>query len=425
MGNAFDCLVDRLQTDGGHGGDLRKRARVMSQTKRRELWTKVHRYLGLITIPFLAFAAATGAILAYADPIDRLLNAYLFTASTPVQPGPTPLLVDQFQRTHAAFRVTAFQVNLPRGRNVPITGFDLTDPARALKQVFVDPATGRIIGQRSLGPALTRGGFVEAVRVAHFTLCAGTIGRWWMGIIAVVWLVTIPVGVYLTIPRKAPRLQKWKRSWIVKLASALPRLMLDLHTASGLWLLPVYAVLALTSVCLNFNDELFEPVIERAFPPVRQAQAAPGHGRIDDFESALRLGVRKAAGEDLRWHPALLTYDAQRDVYGVAFTDDGSPNYRALGPVKLFFHADDGRDAGRADPYHDGAALWLERALYPLHSGQFGGQAAILAVFLAGLCTFELCVTGGYVWLKKHRSRVSSRNARRPLAGSQTGDTER
>jgi uncharacterized iron-regulated membrane protein len=78
-----------------------------------------------------------------------------------------------------------------------------------------------------------------------------------------------------------------------------------------------------------------------------------------------------------------------------------------LGPVTLFFEGQGGRFVYADDPYHDGAGRKLSRSLYPLHSGEVIGPAGVAIIFLLGLATAEMCVTGIYIWWKKRRSRLA------------------
>ena len=75
------------------------------------------------------------------------------------------------------------------------------------------------------------------------------------------------VGLYLTFPKRAPSGETWLREWTIKPSRSLARLLLDLHRASGLWVLIGVTVLAYTSVGMNFFDEAFTPAVNRLWPP--------------------------------------------------------------------------------------------------------------------------------------------------------------
>ena len=65
------------------------------------------------------------------------------------------------------------------------------------------------------------------------------------------------------------------------------------------------------------------------------------------------------------------------------------------------------------DPYHDSFGRKLTRSLYPLHSGDVAGPFGIALIFLLGLSTAEMCITGFYTWWKKRESRAAASAAAR------------
>ncbi|MDB5708791.1 MAG: PepSY-associated helix protein [Sphingomonas bacterium] len=401
----------------------------MTQQQRRDLWTWIHRWLGLSAMAFLVIAAATGCVLCFKKPLDRALNQDLF-ARTSGGPALDPLvLVTRFGAAHPELQVRSFPLNIAPGDNLPVMvvvapgarepGFD---------QAFLDRADARIVGTRSDGPGWDRRHLVDGIEEFHKNLLGGTVGRWVMGLAALAWLVSNLIGVYLTWPRKAPFLKAWKRMWRFSVKSMFARLMLDVHRSTGLWLLIGVTVLAFTSVCLNFYSEMYEPTV---------ARIAPSHDLFDDaapypdgtrptlsFADAVARATRKAAADGLGWQPATAIYKPDWNLYGVTLTDDGRLQYRGLGPVYYYFDAKDGHLANVVDPYRGDTGLALIRMLYPLHSGQVGGWPTVVLIFLLGLATVEMAITGFYVWWKKRRSRIAAeaaarRNAARaaPLTG--------
>jgi uncharacterized iron-regulated membrane protein len=108
-----------------------------------------------------------------------------------------------------------------------------------------------------------------------------------------------------------------------------------------------------------------------------------------------------------------LSYVPDRDLYGIMFTRSGRVTYRWLGPVTYYVAGADGRFVFADDPYHDSGGRKLSRALYPLHSGQVIGWLGVAIIFLLGLTTAEMCVTGLYVWWKNRQSRREMEARRR------------
>jgi uncharacterized iron-regulated membrane protein len=389
----------------------------MTQNERRELWTLIHRYLGLAAMLFLGIAAITGCILCFAKPLDRALNADLFYRQGSLR-GIAPVdAVERFVTAVPSLRIIEFPLNIDPGSNIPIDVAPAPGaPAIAFDQLFLDGGDGHVVGTRSKAPSWGRRGIVAGIADFHFNLLAGDWGRWLMGVMALAWFVSNLVGVYLTWPRKRPWLGNWKRMWRFSFRSVFARLMLDIHRSTGLWLLIGVSILAFTSFCLNFYAEAYEPLVVRISPLKRTLFDRPapypqGAQPTLRFDRAIAIAAAEARRRKLDWKPATALYLPAWNLYGVTFTNDGTLNYRALGPVNYYVDARSGRIVHEVDPYSDSAGLVMIRMLYPLHSGQVGGPITVAIIFLLGLATTEMCVTGGYVWWKKRQSRVAARAA--------------
>lgn len=395
---------------------MRVGVRTMTQIQRRQFWMAVHRYCGLAIMAFLLIASVTGVVLSFTAELDALLNRDLFHRADADAIDPVAAAT-AFGRAHPRLLLTAIPVNAAPHRTVQIGVAARPGAASpAFDQVFLDSTDGHVRGTRRSGPGWDRRHLMEGVFELHYTLLAGDSGRWLMGVVAIGWLLGNLVGIYLTLPLRGAFWTQWKKSWQLKLSSRLPRLLLDLHRASALWLLGGILVLAFTSVCMNFFNEVFTPTVHVLSPQratlfdkgaPRTPPAAP---RIDPAEA---LGIATQAGRDLGWQPAKVSYLPEWGVYSVMFTDDGVENYHRLGPVSLVIDGASGRVLERDDPYRDSTGQKLSRALYPLHTGKMIGRVGIALDILLGLATIEMIVTGVYLWLKRRRPRVLMRRAKR------------
>ncbi|QNA86290.1 PepSY domain-containing protein [Sphingomonas sp. So64.6b] len=386
----------------------------MSQASRRTLWTTIHRYIGLSIMLFLLIAAVSGCILCFAPQLDRALNRDLFVVDGASSASDPLAKIERLSAARPDLQIVGFPLNNLPGATIPVEVMATPGgTAPGFDQVFLDPANGHIVGVREKRAGWDRRHIVEGIAQFHFTLLAGDAGRWFMGVMALAWLVGNLVGVYLTWPRKRPYLKNWRRMWRFSLKSVLGRLMLDIHRSTGLWLLIGVTALAYTSVCLNFYAEAYEPTVIRIAPLKRSLFDRPapfpnGTRPALTFREAVALGKRQVARDGLKWKPATMLYRPDWNLYGMTLTNDGTLNYRALGPIYYYFDARGGALAHVVNPYDDSAGLVMIRMLYPLHSGQIGGWPTIAIVFLLGLATIEMIVTGFYVWWKKRASRLAA-----------------
>jgi uncharacterized iron-regulated membrane protein len=390
------------------------KATAMKEGATRRFWVATHRYVGLCSLTFLGLAAITGVILCFRGPIDRGLNPDLFRLAVP-SARVDPLFVDGIlARTHPELRVVGFPLRPRKGEALAVQVAAARPPAKlGYDQVFLDPQ-GRIQGVRRTRAGWDRRHLMQGIYLLHYTLLAGDLGRWFMGAVAIAWLISNFVGLYLTFPKRAPFLRQWLRSWRFKPTRSLPRLLLDLHRLGGLWALIGLCLLAYTSVGMNFFDEAFTPVVERLWPPRpspfdRPVVAAAGP-RIG-FDRAVVIAGGEARRR-LGLVPANVAYDAERGFYGVMLTRSGAVSYRGLGPVYLDVDAGDGHIVFEDNPYTDSLARQLSRSLFPLHSGQVAGGLGVAVVLLLGLTTLGECITGAYVWWKRRPGRVAARAPR-------------
>lgn len=391
----------------------------MATSGTRQFWIRIHRYLGLTALAFLFIAGVTGSILCFDKRIDAALNGDLFYRQTQGAAGSLPALAAEVQSRHPELIVTSFPLNLRPSENLKLDVVPRRPGASlSFNELFIDPSDGKIAGTRQKRPGWDRRHIVEGTFELHSILLAGKWGRWALGLAALAWFISNFIGVYLTLPAKKPFWPKWKKKWKIDTSARLRRLMLEIHNASGLWLLVPATVLAYTSVAMNFFDEAFVPAVQ-AVSPARPSifdRSAKGPAAVPrlDFAEALAIGTASAKRDGLTWQPALERFNAEHNIYGVTFTDNGVENYHHLGPVTYYLDAATGHLVEVDDPYHDSFGRKLARSLYPLHSGDVAGAIGIAIVFLLGLSTAEMCITGFYTWWKKRESRAGKRGAPRP-----------
>jgi len=389
----------------------------MSKAATRQFWIKIHRWLGLTALGFLFIAGVTGSFLCFDKRIDAAINGDLFHRQSSGPTLPPAELAALLQTARPDIVVTQFPLNPRPSENLRLeVQARLPSESPAFNEVFLDPSSGRIVGTRLVSPGWDRRHIVQAIFELHQNLVAGTIGRWIMGLAALGWFISNFIGLYLTFPAKKPFWPKWKKKWTIDLKARIRRFMLELHNASGLWLLILMTVLAYTSVAMNYFNEAFVPAVETVSPAQPSVFDAPAKKtplppRLT-FTDALAKGISVARADGMKWRPALERFSPEYGLYGVTFTDNGAENYHLLGPVTYYLDGQTGGFVEKDDPYHDSWGRKLSRSLYPLHSGDVAGPVGIAIIFLLGLATAEMCVTGFYTWWKKRESRKGSKRPR-------------
>ncbi|MGI4746185.1 MAG: PepSY-associated TM helix domain-containing protein [Janthinobacterium lividum] len=380
----------------------------------RRLVFVTHRYLGLVMALFLLIAAVTGCLLVFRGGLDAALNPALF--AIPARPVlPALDLVQRLQQAHPDWRIQSFDLQTQPGHVLHVgvgalhsNGHDaIIDGA---DQVFVDPADARVVGMRGSGAGIDRPHLFQAIYLLHYTLLAGTPGRWLMGIMAFAWLASNGLGVWITWPRRRPWLAGWRPAWGTTRARLDRRPMPELHRVGGLWLLVPLTILATTSVAMNFYDELFRPLVEMLSPPRvspfdRQPATPASSGPTIGFATAERIAVETASKQTPSLAPVAMTDDPAHDFYDVGFAPDGTSLYENFGRVTYSIDRRTGHVAWIDQPRLDGTGRLVLRALYPLHSGQVFGLPTRLLVLLLGVVTAGLAITGFLPWWRRLRTR--------------------
>lgn len=387
----------------------------------RNLAFDIHKWSGIATFLILIVAAASGCVLTFRQPLDARLNPELFAVAPAAETARAlsmPDLVDHVQAQRRDLRVT-LALALPIDGRASVLEVAPSRPGAKLgfSQVFADPYSGRILGVREQRAGWDRPHLLQGVYELHAHLLAGPAGRVFLGAVSGVWLFSSLLGAYLTLPRGRPFWPRWRRQWSVAWAARLPKVMLDLHRASGLWLFLGVVAVSASGLLLNFYNELSEPLANAVSPP-RFEEPAPRASPLVaaglGYGEALHIAEAAAQTDGRPLKVAVAGFDRRKGLFRVGLTASGARDYWWLGPIYYYIDAETGRVVARDDPYRDSAGRRVLRALFPLHSGRMFGWTSRLYVFATGLGTGLMAVSGLYVWLRKRSARFLSSGATAP-----------
>ena len=405
----------------------------------RKHWVPVHRWAGLVIALFIFITGLTGSIIAFRDELDALINPELFRVverdASPL--GPTELATkveSALPGAQVSFVYVAFEaghstrVLVQPGRD-PVTG---KRPVLDYDEVFVDPYDGKVLGKRKrrgIGPG--RAHIMPIIYETHRTLLAGPIGKWFLGIIALVWMLDSFVGFYLTLPVAIKRgqsrakgaspppgksfWQRWKHAWKIKWGAGLYRTQFDLHRAGGLWLWIVFFTLALTSVHLNL--QWVKPVLQQAGPVTPSPfetlpRAADSHSPPGlDYDRALLVAATKLPDGIAGLEPLVIGYLRAQRSYYVYFRPTKSNNIPRVRFEQVFIDADTGSLQAGVGYDHGTTADKVLAWQFPLHTGQILGLPGRITISVAGLVAALLSFTGVYIWWKKRKPRTTHHKA--------------
>ena len=419
----------------------------------RATFTVVHRWAGLFTGVFLFISGLTGAVISWDHELDEWLNPHLFdskVAGTPVSPFE---LVRRVEAADPKIQATFFPLTYEAGHNAKLFVEPRVDPATGqlhsvpYNQVFVEPATGEIVGQRYWGKvSLDTENLLPFLYMLHYSMHIPDFwgidrwGYWFMGIVGIVWLFDSFVGFYLTLPRRGAQTangvdadratsdsarrtwwERWKPAWKIKRGASTYRLNLDLHRAFGLWLWVMLLILAFTSISMNLNNEVVRPILSRLSSLTPDAfddrtPAALNKPIAPKLSSEQALEIANGVARERSWEePAgSIFYGRLHGLYAVSFFQPGDDHGSGgMGVKMIFVDGATGALQGGRVPWEGTAADIFMQLQFPLHSGRIAGIPGRAFLSFMGLVVALLSATGIYVWFKKRGARLVRAAAQR------------
>ncbi|NEU72577.1 PepSY domain-containing protein, partial [Hassallia byssoidea VB512170] len=270
-----------------------------------------------------------------------------------------------------------------------------TDEQRT--EVFVNPYTGKIIGERISDKTL-----IGMLLELHYSLMAGETGTIIVGIAAFLMCILTITGLVLW-----PGWRKLIAGFKIKLDAHPQRANFDIHKVAGIITVVFLFFTGFTGFCWNFYD-LTEPIIYAVTftPKPSELVSKPIPGKST-------LGLT----EQLKIANAALPGAVTKSIY---FPD--KPEDALQIRMKL---PQDSSDYGDSNVYLDqysGEVLRVDNALKmrlgsrvlnsftPLHYGTFGGLPTRILYVFVGLAPLILFLTGFLMYLYRHWTKRPIKN---------------
>lgn len=364
------------------------------------LW--LHRYLGLALLFFVFSAGLTGSLLVFRHELDYALNADAVRVSAGARRLAIGAMVNALASQRPGARVERFVIG-----KTPDQAWLFTlaggDGAKAVNELWVNPYTGAIQGERTAGEiGLDRRHLMTTIWTWHSSLFIGTPGKTALGAISVLWLISSLIGIYLALQRGQGLLAALR----IKRKASTFRTIYDSHRAAGLASILVLFVSLFTAANLALPDlsRYLVSIVSATNNPMPQALPdRPGHGMQLGFDEALAIAGEVMPGAT----PTGLVSYPRKGVYLVRFrTADDIASTHGTGRVildtsdGLVLHSETFRRTGAAG---NAFLTWM----FPLHSGQAFGMPGRVLILSIGLVPVFLALSGFWIWRQKRRNQLA------------------
>lgn len=202
----------------------------------RTIW-RWHFYAGIIFAPFLVMLAVTGSIYLFKPQIENVLYQKYYEVSPQEDRISATEQINAVKTKHPDASITAYRPGESEDRSSEVK----IATAEASSTVFVNPYTGKIIGELADDDRI-----MNKVEEIHGELMAGTIGDRIVELVACWAIVLIVTGLFLWFPRK--KAAGWSGVLIPRLRQGKKIFRRDLHAVPAFWITAGMLFLILTGL---------------------------------------------------------------------------------------------------------------------------------------------------------------------------------
>ncbi|MDM5177527.1 PepSY-associated TM helix domain-containing protein [Massilia sp. DJPM01] len=393
----------------------------------------LHRWFGLGVAIFLFISGATGALISFDHELDAALNPDLFHAhsgETAQRQIPGNELARAIEAADPRLRIGYVMTGVEPGHTSMMSVEGKIDPATGkpyelgFNQIGVDPVTGKVQAKRQWGEiSLSRENLLPFLYKLHYSMHIPEVkgielGIWFMGIIAMVWVLDCVIALYLSFPTW----RSWRKSFAFRWQAGGHKLNFDLHRSGGVWVWLLLLVLAITSVSMNLTDPVVRPLVSAVSTLSPDAFSSRTMNPPDKPIPALLsrnevAALARVEGTKRGWTAPVggVFYASAFGLYGVGFFEPGNDHGDVgLGNPWLYFDGKDGRLIADRVPGTGSAGDIFLQLQFPLHSGRIAGLTGRIILSFLGVMVAMLSVTGVIIWVRKRRARLVTRTVPAP-----------
>jgi uncharacterized iron-regulated membrane protein len=370
--------------------------RFLKKLKSRQAFVLIHRYVGMLLGLVVCIIALTGTLLSFNHEIDHALNPALMTVSPQAQALPTETLLASAQKTHPDYQIGYFEPSQKPEDSYMVSLFkEISEGEELSVQVFVDPYTANVVGERKDGESLM--GFVYKL---HYELAAGKWGSRIISITALAWIVLGISGLLIW-----PSWKRIKQGFRVR-TSRWTLANYDYHKVVGIIGAVFILLLGISGSIFQFHDQ-----VEPAVVAITNSPEPAEFTSTPPSENSTRLPYEKLFQSAEKAVPdAVVTWVSYPDLPEAAIEIDRKQpgDINQWGKHWIMLDQYSGEVVGITT--HDGAGATpldtFNNWNWNIHTGIWGGMPTRVLLSIFGSVPAILFVTGLVIfWGKTRRAK--------------------
>jgi uncharacterized iron-regulated membrane protein len=350
-----------------------------------------HRWMGLAIGILLCIAGITGSILVFWTEIDRAIIAIQFGQIRPMETKvATDVIIATVKAAYAPKGMTLIESGSPDAANQPYV-VALGDAAKHYWQVFVNPYTGQIMGDRQWETS-----WVGWIYALHDKLLAGEAGTLILGIVAFLSCILSLTGLVLW-----PGWRKLITGFKIKWKAHPKRVSFDVHKVVGIITAIFLTMIGFTGFAWNIPQANVEGAIYAATFTAKPADPVskpiPGQNPLPLAELLQRADAALPNSK-----MTYLVFPETPD--GTLQVGRKQPQEAGHGNTLIALDQYTGNVVQIKDGLKPNRAEAILNQFGAVHFGTFWGLPSRLLYVLIGLAPSMLFITGSIMWWQRKRS---------------------
>jgi uncharacterized iron-regulated membrane protein len=360
-------------------------------------WFEVHKWTSLICTLFLLLLCVTGLPLIFYEEINHLMGK---EAEAPVMPEGTPkknldviIATAQELRPDDVVRYAFWSEDHPNV--VTISMADSINSAPDVANfVALDERTAQVLDQPKFDE-----GFMYIMYKLHVDMFAGLPGKLFLGLMGLLFVVSIISGILLY----SPIMKKFDFG-MVRTDKSRRLKWLDTHNLLGVVTLAWALVVGFTGVINTTSDIVLGlwqvGQLSEMVAPYKDAE--PLNGELSSFDDAIKVAQNAAPDMNVSIVAFPGTMFTSKHHYAVFMRGKTPLTSKLIKPALI-----DAKTGALTDMRE---MPWYVNALFisqPLHFGDYGGMPLKILWAAFDIITIIILITGLYLWVARRKAQVA------------------